>query len=155
MAGACGREASAQAASGAPVSADLAANLLEMASCADAALTTMLVAVTGLRTEAVAANRRIADLSALLQGQHELGDTLGQAVEQQGEQIAQMLGLVQEAHSGFAAVQAGMDAISRRNSAQLASAEALRGSISRLPGHADTIAGILRGIPDFAPPLEY
>ena len=155
MAGACGREARAQAASGAPVSADLAANLQEMTSCAEAALTTMLAVVTGLRTETAAASRRVAELSALIQSQHELGEALGQAVGQQGEDVAHVLGLVQEAHSGFAAVQAGVDAISRRNTAQLADAEALRGSISRLPAHADTIAGLLRGIPDFAPPLEY
>ncbi len=155
MAGACGREAGAQSASGAPVSADLAANLREMASCADTALTTMLAVVTGLITETEAAHRRIADLSALLHSQHEMGDALGQSVGEQSEDIAQMLGLVEEAHSGFAAVQAGMDAISRRNNAQLANAEALRGSISRLPAHADTIAAILRGIPDFSPPLEY
>ena len=163
MAGACGREAIAQAGAqaggqagaGVPVSADLAAHLQEMASCADAVLTTMLAAVNGLVTEAAAAQRRITDLSALLHSQHEMGDTLGQAVQRQSEDIAQVLGLVQQAHSGFAAVQAGMDSIARRNTAQLASAEVLRGSISRLPAHADTIAGILRGIPDFTPPLEY
>ena len=154
MAGACGREAGAQAGAGAPVGADLAANLREMASCADAALTNMLAVITGLMAETAAANRRIVDLSALLQSQHELGDSIGQAVVQQGEDISEMLVLVQEAHSGFAAVQAGRDAISRRNNAQLANAEALRGSISRLPAHADTIASILRGIPDFAPPSD-
>ncbi len=155
MAGACGREAGSQVETGATMGADLAANLREMASCADLALTNMLAVVTGLMAETAAANRRIADLSALLQSQHELGDAIGQTVGQQGEEITEMLGLVQEAHSGFAAVQAGVDAISRRNNAQLADAEALRGSISRLPARADTIAGILRGIPDFTPPLAY
>ncbi len=155
MAGACGREAGAQAAAGEPVSVDLAANLLELASCADAALTTMQAVITGLRVETAAAERRVAELSALIQSQHELGDALSHAVGQQGEEIAHVLGLVQEAHTGFAALRAGVDAISSRNNAQLADAEALRGSIGRLPGHADTIAGILRAIPDFAPPLEY
>ena len=94
MAGACGRQAGTQAASGVAVSADLAANLQEMASCADAALTSMMVVITGLRTEAAAANRRVAELSALVQSQHELGDALSHAVGQQSEDVAHVLGLI-------------------------------------------------------------
>ncbi len=155
MAGACGRQASLQAAAGEPVAADLAANLREMAVCADRALAAMLAVVVGLRTETASADRRIAELSALIQSQFELGITLSDAVGQQGEDVARVLGLLAEAHSGFAAVRAGVDAMGVRNNAQLASAEALRGSIARLPAHADTIAGILRGIPDFTPTLEF
>ena len=151
MAGACGRQAGAQMASGHAVSADLAENLAEMARCADTALDAMLATVTGLQAETAAANRRLAELSSLIESQHELGDAMGQAVEQQGAHVAHVLGLIEEAHTGLAAVRAGMDTIRGCQNTQLADAEALRSSIDRLPAHADTIAAILRAIPDFMP----
>ena len=155
MAASCGRAAGDQASADSPVAADLAANLMEMACCADQALGTMQGAVNGVLADAASATRRLAELSALIESQHELGLALSRAVSQQGEDISQVLGLLNEAHAGFGLLRAGVAAISASNNARLASAETLRGAVHRIPAHADTIAHILRGIPDFAPPLEY
>ena len=158
MAASCGRVAGAQAEGqddDGRVAADLAANLQEMASCADQALSDMQSAVKGLLADAAAAGTRLAELSALIESQHALGEALSYAVGQQGEDIGQVLGLLNEAHAGFTVLRAGVDAITASNNARLASAETLRGAVARIPAHADTIARILRGIPDFAPPILY
>ncbi len=148
----CGMAAEAAGPQG---QAALAVQLAEMAGAADAALCVMADAMAGLRTETTAAGRRVADLSALLASQQELGEALAYAVSQQGEEVGQVLALLGEAHAGFAVLRAGVDAISTSNEARLATAETLRGAANQVPAHADTIAGILRALPDFAPPLEY
>ncbi len=151
----CGRTASAQAAgdgAAARVGADLAADLQKMASNADQALAAMQAMVAGLRSEAALASRRVAELSELIRGQHEIGDVLGHAIEQQGQEVAQVLALVSEARAGVSMLRDGADAVANRSADHLANAETLRGMADRLPGHADTIADILRGIPDFMPP---
>ncbi len=158
MAGHCGLAASAQAAGGGTehrVSADLAANLHQMASSADQALAAMQAMVAGLRSEAALASRRVAELSELIHGQHELGNALNHAIEQQGREVAQVLTLVNETRAGVAMVRAGADAVATGSANRLAGAETLRGVANRIPGHADTIAEILRGIPDFMPPTEF
>ncbi len=157
QAGHCGLAASAQAAgNGAEhqVNADLAANLQQMASSADQALAAMQAMVAGLRSEAALASRRVAELSELIHGQHELGNALSHAIEQQGREVAQVLTLVNETRAGVAMTRAGADAVANGMADRLAGAETLRGVANRMPGHADTIAEILRGIPDFMPPTE-
>ncbi len=153
LAGACGRRASEAVESGVP--ADLAANLAEMARCAEHALTSMQIIVAELRVETAAATRRAGELSELIHSQHELGHALSHAVTQQGDEITTVLNLAGQTQDGMASLRACVDTLGARNNARLAGAETLRGAAERLPGHAETIAAILRAIPDFAPPLEY
>ena len=157
LAGECGRTASEQATGDgteAGVSAELAADLRNMASNADQALAAMQAMVAGLRSEAALASRRLAELSELIRGQHEIGDVLGNAIEQQGQEVAQVLTLVSEARAGVSMLRDGVEALASGSTDHVASAETLRGMADRLPGHADTIAAILRGIPDFQPPRQ-
>ena len=77
------------------------------------------------------------------------------AVAQQGEEIAALLRTLDEAQSGFMMLRASVDAVSRHGSAGAAKTETLRKAALRLPAHAESLASILRGIPDFAPRYDF
>ena len=131
------------------------AEIQALACTAVVAVDGMTAAVAELRIEAELANRRVAELSDLIQAQHDLGHAVCHAVMQQGEDIAAMLARLNEAHTGFATLRAGVEAVTRTGAERAANAGALRAAANRLPTHADTVASILRGIPDFAPPPDF
>ncbi len=152
LATACLRQAEALEPAGA--AADLATNLRDMAAGAEEGLQAMGTVIAALRQEAAAASRRVAELCAVIQSQHELGGALGHAVDQQGQEIARTLAGLGAAYDTCSAVAAQVAAIGAGNEGNMAAAEVLRGAGDRLPAHAEVIARILRGIPDFAPPLD-
>jgi len=131
------------------------AEIQALACTAVVAVDGMTAAVAELRIEAELANRRVAELSDLIKAQHDLGHAVCHAVMQQGEDIAAMLARLNEAHTGFATLRAGVEAVTRTGAERAGNASALRAAANRLPTHADTVASILRGIPDFAPPPDF
>ncbi len=139
-------------ASGSP---DMEGRLRAMAEAADHALFAMQITAAELRVETDRAVTRLGELGELIHKQHQLGQALGHAVEQQSQEIAGMIEHLSGAHAGMDELRAGVEAITRSGDARLANAEALRGAACRLPAHADAIAGILRNLPDFAPPVGF
>jgi hypothetical protein len=134
---------------------EFATQLRAMAEAADQALFAMQITTAELRVETERARTRLGELSTMIHAQHQLGQALSHAVEQQSEEIAGMIDHLSGACTGVAELRAGVDAITRSGATRMANAEALRGAAGRLPGHADAIAGILRNLPDFAPPSGF
>jgi len=157
-AGSLGRQASEEAArAGAEgrLAAGIAAELQALAAAAVVSVDGLQASLAELRSETGLAARRVAELSNLIKAQHDLGHAVCHAVMQQGEDIAAMLARLNEAHSGFVTLRAGVESVMRTGAERAANAEAVRAAAKRLPSHADTVASILRGIPDFAPPADY
>jgi|GEM_PF-2205078 len=135
--------------------ADSAAELQQMAAATEQTLSTMQLTLTELRVETGEASRRMIELSDLIQAQHVLGQSIAQSIDHQSNDIGAMLHHLSGAHAGFATLRAGVDAVTRSSTTRLSGAEALRGAANRLPEHAEAISNILRGIPDFVPPLDF
>jgi hypothetical protein len=134
---------------------DLGADLQQMAAATAETLLAMQLAVGELRTETGRASDRVSALADLIQHQHQFGLALGHAVDQQGADIARALTHLAGAHEGIATLREGVAAVTRNSGLRQTEAEILRGAADRLPAHADTIAQILRGIPDFAVPRDF
>jgi hypothetical protein len=134
---------------------ELGADLQQMAAATAETLLAMLLAVGELRTETGRASGRVAELADLIHHQHQLGLAVCHAVDQQGADIAQVLAHLSGAREGISTLQEGVAAVTRGFGLRQGEAEILRGAAGRLPGHADTIAAILRGIPDFAVPRDF
>jgi hypothetical protein len=134
---------------------ELGADLQQMAAATAETLLAMQLAVGELRTETGRASGRLSELADLIQHQHQLGLALGHAVDQQGADIARVLSHLFGANEGISMLREGVAAVTRGFGLRQGEAEILRGAAGRLPGHADTIAAILRGIPDFAVPRDF
>jgi hypothetical protein len=151
-AGALGVQTGTDAARSGQAGRDLAASAVELqklAATALAGLAAIQEGVTALRIETLAAHARLGELDQQIRGQHDLGHALGHAVTQQGEDIAAILARLSDAQSGFAMLRAGVQAVTRSAAARAASAALVRDAAKRLPGHAEAVAGLLRGLPDF------
>lgn len=137
-----------------PADSDHAADLRAMAEAVDHAMVAMQATLHELRAQTGAANSKLSELAELIGKQHEIGLSLTHTVQQQGEDLAALVAHLMETHAGFATLRAGVAAVTRSSTSRLAGAEALRGAASRLPGHADAIADIMRIIPNFSEPGE-
>ena len=137
-----------------PDAASLAASLHDLTQTVAETLAGVHAIIAELRTEAGAGARRVADLCAILHNQTTLSAELGLTVEQQGDEIAGVLAAICDAEDGWSELRAGMDAIGCINHTRIADAETLRGAADQVPAHAETIARILRSIPDFAPSAD-
>jgi hypothetical protein len=138
--------------------ADLASvgqELLRFVDATKATLDESLAVLRSITAETAEATRRVAEIDAMVQSQHEAGTAMSRAVDQQGEEIGRLLKDIYEARSGFAALRAGVDAVSRAGATRTQSAAALRDAAGKLPTHADAVASLLRDIPDFRPAQEF
>jgi hypothetical protein len=114
-----------------------------------------LAALAAIQAEVGIISGQAANASVLAQDvcervkvHHELGLGLSSAVRQQGLEIAGILRMLDAASSGFLALRASVEAVTRHGSASLAGSDTLRAAAARLPGHADAMARILRELPD-------
>jgi len=135
--------------------APIAASVQELACSALSAMTAMHQAVAEMGQQTANAAREAQEISERVKSQHERGLAISLAVAQQGEEMTQILRAIDEAQTGFITVRASVEAATRHGTARLAKTDTLRETAERLPNHAEAIATILRGIPDFAPPIEF
>jgi hypothetical protein len=52
-------------------------------------------------------------------------------------------------------LRASVEAVTRHGLSRSIQTSKLREAAARLPTHADNVARVLRGIPDFAPPIDF
>jgi hypothetical protein len=131
---------------------------LELRDLAALALTTLAgigASLAEMTSQAAAAARTGQDIDARVQVQHELGLGLSQAVLQQAAEIAEIIRMIDEAQQGFLTLRASVEAVTRHGLSRSVQSAKLRAAAARLPAHADSVADVLRGIPDFAPPIEF
>lgn len=150
-----GRAACDAQAPGTPDAEARAATLLGASEQILATLQDGMLILRELLSATGEANRRTAEISELVRSNHEVGHAIGHAVQQQAEDIAGILLQLYEARAGFVTLRAGVDAVARTGPLQAGTVDTLRETAQRLPNRAETIATILRNIPDFAPPPEY
>jgi hypothetical protein len=129
----------------------LAAELRALASASMSTVGALAAGLGEMKRQADEAARSAADISARVAGQHDLGLALSHAVAQQGDDVSDILRLLDEAQSGFVTLRASVEAVSRHGPARLAKANAVRAAAERLPGHAESLETVLRLLPDFAP----
>jgi chromosome segregation ATPase len=156
--GALGQEAAlraAQCGEAGRAMAPVAAGVQELSTGVLAAVASMqadLAQMSGQMPEAVRAARVIMDS---VKSQQEVGLALSHAVTQQTEEIGAILQQLDKTRKGLSTLRSSVDAVARHGSARAAKAERLRETANRLPAHADLVAGLLREIPDFTPPVDF
>jgi len=156
--GSLGRSAAVEAArigeAGQPF-APIAADLQEVACSAQAAIKAMQSEVSAMSVLVADMGRTAQEICDRVKAQQELGLALSYAVNQQADEIAGVLRTIDALRSGFVTLRASVEAVSQRGSTRLAKSDTLREAAGRLPAQADTIARILRDLPDFAPSPEF
>ena len=133
----------------------LALELRELAALALTAIDGIGASLAEMTSQAAAAARTGQDIDARVQLQHELGLGLAHAVSQQGAEIADIIRMIDEAQQGFLTLRASVEAVTRHGMSRSVQTTRLREAAARLPTHADNMASVLRGLPDFAPPIEF
>ena len=132
-----------------------ASTLQHIAEDCRPALDTVDVVIKHLIAEAAEANRRTLEISNLVLNSRDVGEAIGHAVHQQGADIAEALSEIYQAREGCATLQTAVESVVRAGAPQQNSTQSLRLIASNLPDRAESIASLLRGIADFAPPSEY
>jgi hypothetical protein len=135
--------------------APIAAGVQELSAGVLAAVAAMqgdIAKMSGQVSDAVRSAQEIMDS---VKSQQEIGLALSHAVTQQTEEISAILHQLDKTRKGFSTLRSSVEAVARHGSARAAKAERLQETASRLPLHADQVAGLLRDIPDFAPPVDF
>jgi hypothetical protein len=154
LAGAAHMSASRLGNAGAPV-VTLALELRELGAAALGTIAGMETNLAEMMRQANAATVSALEIGERVHRHHELGLGLSHAISQQGAEIADILRMLDEAQAGFQTLRAGVESVTRHGLARTMQTAKLREAAGRLPTHADQVASVLRGLPDFAPPIEF
>ena len=133
----------------------LALELRELGGAALATIAGIEATLAEMSSQAATATKSALEIGEHIHHHHELGLGLSHAVSQQGAEIAEILRMLDEAQAGFLTLRAGVEAVTRHSLARSAQTAKLREAAGRLPTHAEQVAHVLRGLPDFAPPIEF
>jgi hypothetical protein len=139
---------------GTPV-VNLAFEMRELGAAALGSITRIETSLAEMSSQAAAATKTAQDIAARVHLQQELGLGLSHAVLQQGAEIAELVRMLDEAQLGFLTLRASVEAVTRHGVSRSVQTAKLREAAARLPTHADNVATVLRGISDFAPPIEF
>ncbi len=134
--------------------AGIAAELQDVAGSCQPALDAALATMRELGGETREASRRASEIAELVSANREIGGAISHAVIQQGEEIARILTELYEARSGFVTLRAGVDAVTRTSTARTDVARSLRNIAQSMPDQVESLANMLRSIPDFAPRMD-
>ena len=134
-----------------PASADQdgALHIRDAALHCEHALAAAQPILRALMQEAAAASRRTSDMAETIAQQHEAGQAMGYAVQQQSADIDAILKEMYEARSGFAMLRASVEAVSTASARPANAIGRVRAAALRLPSEGERLAQMLRGIPDF------
>ena len=133
----------------------IASELQDVAGRCGPALEQAVLITRHLASETMAATRRVGEIGDLIVANREVGEAIGHAVQQQGEDITHVLNDIYEAREGFATLRAGVESVTRAGIVGSGAAESLRLAARDLPTQADSVACLLRGLPDFAPSTDH
>jgi methyl-accepting chemotaxis protein len=126
----------------------VAAEVKILAQAGTHALETMLESVRGLQNEVSEITVRVQGISEVVQTQHEFGHALSHAAMLQSDAVSLVLQRVSVAHGEMKTLNAEMDNF-RMPDTRLGAGLAAEQAVERLPGYAEAMAQILRGLPDF------
>ena len=97
------------------------------------------------------ANRRTIEVGNLMLTIRDIGEAIGHAVQQQGEEVAQILDGVYKAREGFVILKTAVESVAQVGTSNQDAAQLLRLTASRLPDQAERLAGLLRNVPKVVP----
>ena len=126
----------------------VAGDVKSLAQAGCAALDTMLAAVADLRSQTEQALHWVQGVCEAVEAQHELGHALSHAAMLQADAVGRILGRLGAAQTEVGALREQIDGFSRSDE-QLGVGMAAQQAVERLPGYAEAMAQILRGLPDF------
>jgi methyl-accepting chemotaxis protein len=144
-----GIEAS-RASDGPPGFAVVASDIKELAQTGAAALAQMLGTVRELRQQTAEMFERMQQISDVVQAQNEFGHALSHASMLQADAVGRMARQVGAAHGEVHGLGTQVRDMPLPD-VRLGVTPAAQQAVERLPGYADAMAQILRGLPDFSP----
>jgi methyl-accepting chemotaxis protein len=121
----------------------------DLARAGGAALEQMLVTVRDLKQHTAQISARLQELSDVVQTQHEFGHALSHAAMLQADLVGRVLRQISAAHGDVKGLNAQIRDMALPQS-RLGVTPAAQEAVERLPGYADAMAQILRGLPDFS-----
>jgi hypothetical protein len=133
----------------------LALELRDLGATALASILGIEATLAEMGSQAAAATKAAEQIGTRVHAQHELGLGLSHAVLQQSAEIAEIMRMLDEAQAGCLTLRASVEAVTRHGLARSVQTAKLREAAGRLPTHADNVASVLRGIPDFAPRIDF
>ena len=126
----------------------VATEVKALAQSGTAALDGMKDAVRSLQLEVAEITQRVQGISDVVQAQNEFGHALSHATAQQSEAVGRVLHRVGMAREEVQTLHAEVDGF-RLPDTRLGAGAAAEQAMERLPGYAEAMAQILRGLPDF------
>lgn len=128
----------------------VAAEVKMMAQAGAAALEEMLETLRAMQADVTDISQRVQSMGDVVAAQHQFGEALAHAAAMQGDAVERLVG---QADSARGEVHALHDTIEgfRLPETRLGAGAGAEQAMERLPGYAEAIARILRGLPDFRP----
>lgn len=120
-----------------------------LATTGNAALAAMMETMRELKSQTAQVSQRVQDISEVIQAQHEFGHALSHAAMLQADAVGRLLSSLGTAHGEVRDL--NKDASASLPDTRLGAGAAAQQAVERLPGYAEAMAQILRGLPDFAP----
>jgi hypothetical protein len=113
-----------------------------------AALETMMASILDLKAQTATALGHVQSLADVTDAQHEFGQALSHAAMAQADAIRRFLAQMTATQDEAAALHTRVGAFSLPDN-RLGSDVVAQQAVERLPGYADAMAQLLRGLPDF------
>ena len=136
-------------------SAQTALHSQAVAASCERALADLAAGLHDLIAQTADAHRRTSEIAELVGANHDVGLAVSHAVEQQGQEITRILTELYEARPGFATLRAGVEAVTLACANRSDATDAIGKAVRMLPSQAETLANLLRGLPDLAPPADH
>jgi methyl-accepting chemotaxis protein len=129
----------------------VAAEVKDLAHAGGAALESMLTTVRALKQQTGQICERIQEISDVVQAQHEFGHALSHAALLQSDAVGRVLRQISAAQSDVQGLHRQVrDMSAVPDTGRLGVTRAAEQAVERLPGYADAMSQILRGLPDFS-----
>lgn len=129
--------------------AAVAGEVKELGRAGGSALEQMLVTVRDLKQNTAQIFERLQELSDVVQTQHEFGHALSHAAMLQAELVGRVLRQISAAHGEVKGLNAQIRDMALPDS-RLGVTQAAQEAVERLPGYADAMSQILRGLPNLS-----
>lgn len=128
----------------------VAADVKDLAQAGAHALEAIQLALRDLKQQSDQMCARIQEISDAVQSQHEFGHALSHAAMLQSDAVGRVLRQISAAQSDVQGLHSTVRDMALPNAARLGVTRAAQQAVERLPGYADAMAQILRGLPDFS-----
>jgi methyl-accepting chemotaxis protein len=129
---------------------EVAAQVKDLTQAGGIALEAMLATIRELKQQSGQMCERIQEISDVVQAQHEFGHALSHAAMLQSDAVGRVLRQISAAQSDVQHLHSQVRDMALPNAARLGVTRAAEQAVERLPGYADAMAQILRGLPDFS-----